>query len=698
MTSRPSDDASSTLPSPSQPIHNDNNPQAPDPLQASSIPRPLPFRVHARTSSLDARSRGPPPLRQAPPVAGATVPLSAPARPRSTELLAPTDRKVDKEPGDMASVMALLEEERAKEATSLNLSDRNLASLPPEVGSLVTLERLGLSNNMLTALPAEIAGLVHLRYLNLRSNQIREFPTVICQLACLEILDISRNRLKKMPASFGNLMNLKVLSLARNKLHQLPQYIGSMAQLTVLKLEHNPLQWPPPDILQNAADVPHETWVQTFREFLLAEGAEAPGSPTRVPHQRFATLDLSAIPASPSLSTAFQTPHTPKPRDDVPVPPLPSPAPSRDCHAQIRNYLRRRQYEIDAGVEPPPAADAAPSRVLEALAYSLSCLHKAASHLLLEIADTDGTDPCLVDVAAHIDGLNSATSALVSLLTQTYQPQTPHTEVTDYFGNTERRRAGAAGSHPHTPGAATSGPSAAAAALAAASHLVRVLRGPADAHFANVDVRTARTLLSDWHLANVELADAAAAFERMLDPPLGEPIIQSQHSLQLHTYNDSHVRTTTTLSSSSSTATLASNIMAPPALCEAAKNAVAASRHVLTLLGADVPAEAEDLLAALRLMQDSGSRLSDVLEYLESAAGSGDVKGTRRVAEESSHLIKAVTKMSAEARTLAKTHPFPRPLMAALHNATRSAKLLAVCIAGIKTQVAGGTMKAKPVQ
>ncbi|KAJ3173784.1 hypothetical protein HDU88_002873 [Geranomyces variabilis] len=693
MTSRPSDAASSTLPLPSQPIYDNSNRQASD-QQSSSIPRPPPFRVHARTSSLDASRRGPTTLRQATIIASATesTPSAAPTRPRSTELLVSAERKANKEPANAASVMALLEEERAKESTSLNLSDRSLTSLPPEVGAIATLERLGLSNNMLTSLPAEIAGLVHLRYLNLRSNQIREFPTVICQLACLEILDISRNRLKRLPASFGNLMNLKVLSLARNKLHQLPQYVGSMAQLKVLKLEHNPLQWPPPDILENPADVPHETWVQSFKEFLLAEGAEAPGSPTRVPHQRFATLDMSAIPASPSLNAAIQTPQTPKPHDDVPVPPIPSPAPSRDCHAQIRNYLRRRQYELDAGVEPPPAADAAPSRVLEALAYSLSCLHKAASHLLLEIADTDGTDPCLVDVAAHIDGLNSATSALVSLLAQTYQPHTPHSEGTQYFGNTERRRAGA-GAHPHTPGTATGGPSAAAAALAAASHLVRVLRGPADAHFANVDVRTARTLLSDWHLANVELADAAAAFERMLDPPIGEPTMHSQHQ---QNYNDSHVRTTTTLSSSSSTATLASN-MAPPALCEAARNAVAASRHVLVLLGADVPVEAEDLLAALRLMQDSGNRLSNVLEYLESAAGSGDVKGTRRVAEESSHLIKAVTKMSAEARTLAKTHPFPRPLMAALHSATRSAKLLAVCIAGIKTQVAGGTVKSKPV-
>ncbi|KAJ3153075.1 H/ACA ribonucleoprotein complex non-core subunit naf1 [Geranomyces michiganensis] len=759
MTSRPSDAASSNLPSPSVPIHHDSNPLAVDPHLSTSIPRPPPFRVHARTSSLDARLRtSPTGLRQTATVAAASepVPSAAPARPKSTELLAPSSA----ESKNVPSVMALLEEERAKASTSLNLSDRNLVSLPPEVGSLTALERLGLSNNMLTALPAEIAGLVHLRYLNLRSNQIREFPTVICQLACLEILDISRNKLKKLPASFGNLMNLKVLSLARNKLHHLPLYVGSMAQLKVLKLEHNPLQWPPPDILQNPADVPHETWVQAFKDFLLAEGTEAPVSPTRTEqqHQRFATLEMSASSASPPFNAAFQTPQTPKPHDDVPpepaVPPAPVAAvavPSRDCHAQIRNYLRRRQYELDAGVEPPPAADAAPSRVLEALAYSLSCLHKAASHLLLEIADTDGTDPRLVDVAAHIDGLNSATSALVILLIQVYQPRTPHPADVggaDYFGANERQQQRAIAQLNHHSqglhgggGAATitttttttttpGGPSpvaaanAASAALAAASQLVRVLRGPADAHVAHVDVRTARTLLSDWHLANVELADAAAEFDRMLDgseppppPPLSiadESIAHQQHHNDHHKHEHDHPHARQISSSSSSllsqSSLLAANLPAgtgplpppPAALCEAARNAVVASRQVLALLlagggGGGGAAEemalmmapaveaAKDLVAALRLMQDSGNRLSDLLDQLV-----GDVRATpststttRRVAEESSQLIKAVTKMSAEARTLAKTHPFPRPLMAALHSATKGAKMLAVCIAGI---------------
>ncbi|RKO91974.1 hypothetical protein BDK51DRAFT_14362, partial [Blyttiomyces helicus] len=73
----------------------------------------------------------------------------------------------------------LILEEKAKGTVSLNLSQRDLALLPPEIGDLIDLERqipLGLSNNLLTTLPPEMPKLSHLRYLNLRSNGFREFP------------------------------------------------------------------------------------------------------------------------------------------------------------------------------------------------------------------------------------------------------------------------------------------------------------------------------------------------------------------------------------------------------------------------------------------------------------------------------------------------------------------------------------------
>ncbi|EGF77438.1 hypothetical protein BATDEDRAFT_37430 [Batrachochytrium dendrobatidis JAM81] len=76
----------------------------------------------------------------------------------------------------LADLSNTIREEALLHPVNVNLSARKIVQLPPEIGLLIDLERIGLNNNMLTTLPPEFGRLGALRYLNLRSNLLREFP------------------------------------------------------------------------------------------------------------------------------------------------------------------------------------------------------------------------------------------------------------------------------------------------------------------------------------------------------------------------------------------------------------------------------------------------------------------------------------------------------------------------------------------
>jgi Leucine-rich repeat (LRR) protein len=62
------------------------------------------------------------------------------------------------------------------EATKLDLSDRGITELPPEIGRLYNLKVLYLDGNQLTALPPNIGNLAKLQTLDLRHNQLTSLP------------------------------------------------------------------------------------------------------------------------------------------------------------------------------------------------------------------------------------------------------------------------------------------------------------------------------------------------------------------------------------------------------------------------------------------------------------------------------------------------------------------------------------------
>ncbi|WP_414545432.1 COR domain-containing protein [Nostoc sp. CCY0012] len=134
--------------------------------------------------------------------------------------------------------------------TKLNLYDKGLTTLPPEIGQLTNLRSLDLSGNQLSSLPPEIVQLINLQALDLRGHQMRSLPPEIVQLVNLRSLYLSFNQLSSLPKEIGQLINLRSLDLSSNQLRSLPKEIGQLTNLRSLDLRGNQLRSLPAEIVQ----------------------------------------------------------------------------------------------------------------------------------------------------------------------------------------------------------------------------------------------------------------------------------------------------------------------------------------------------------------------------------------------------------------------------------------------------------------
>jgi internalin A len=133
-------------------------------------------------------------------------------------------------------------------AAELDLSNMALTSIPPEIGTLRSLQALYLSGNQLTSLPPEIADLSNLSRLNLSDNQLKVLAPELANLTNLTELYLSNNQLLSLPPEIGSFRNLRWLILAENGLTSLPPEIGNLANLQILMLQDNQLSVLPPEI------------------------------------------------------------------------------------------------------------------------------------------------------------------------------------------------------------------------------------------------------------------------------------------------------------------------------------------------------------------------------------------------------------------------------------------------------------------
>jgi small GTP-binding protein len=148
----------------------------------------------------------------------------------------------------MEDLIEIIREAERDNAVVLDLSDRGITRIPPDIARLKNLFVLYLGFNQLTELPPELFQLTRLTQLDLKNNQLQLLPREIVQLTNLFRLDARWNRLKNLPREIVQLKNLTILDLGDNQISRLPQEIVYMKALKLLNLENNPLIFPPIEV------------------------------------------------------------------------------------------------------------------------------------------------------------------------------------------------------------------------------------------------------------------------------------------------------------------------------------------------------------------------------------------------------------------------------------------------------------------
>ncbi|KAL5987037.1 hypothetical protein ACLOJK_041032 [Asimina triloba] len=128
-----------------------------------------------------------------------------------------------------------------------------VSSIPPSLGSLLTLTHLYLSDNALTGtIPDSLGQLLNLSVLDLsRNSLVGPVPASLSLLHSLTLLKLSANFLSgPIPSSLGGLSNLRSLILSNNSLTApIPLELGSLSLLIELDLSFNSLSGQLPSVL-----------------------------------------------------------------------------------------------------------------------------------------------------------------------------------------------------------------------------------------------------------------------------------------------------------------------------------------------------------------------------------------------------------------------------------------------------------------
>lgn len=120
--------------------------------------------------------------------------------------------------------------------TGINLSNRNLAIIPPEIGLFKNLFYIDLSKNCIKNFCNLPNSLV---YINLQVNNLRYLPKFFKNLINIENLLLDYNVFTVFPKVITNLKNLKILEFGHNNISKINSNIGQLTNLTFVNLEFN---------------------------------------------------------------------------------------------------------------------------------------------------------------------------------------------------------------------------------------------------------------------------------------------------------------------------------------------------------------------------------------------------------------------------------------------------------------------------
>jgi internalin A len=149
-------------------------------------------------------------------------------------------------------LLVVIKKAARENVTHLNLSWKNIKTIPPEIAQCNDLRTLFLWGNQIRIIPEEIARLKNLQVLFMDNNQISFIPDVIAQLSNLQTLNLDNNQISNIPEAISQLTKLQLLSLANNQISIIPEAITQLPNLKSLALSNNQISVIPDAIAQLA--------------------------------------------------------------------------------------------------------------------------------------------------------------------------------------------------------------------------------------------------------------------------------------------------------------------------------------------------------------------------------------------------------------------------------------------------------------
>jgi Leucine-rich repeat (LRR) protein len=132
----------------------------------------------------------------------------------------------------------------------LAASNCNLGDVPKEISNCSVLEELYIDNNVLTLVNIDFSNLKKLTTLTLHKNKITRIEQSMFELPLLAKMDLSDNSIKELPRSIKEMKNLIFFSAVNNQIERLPEDFGECSLLETISVYNNKIVNLPSSIFQ----------------------------------------------------------------------------------------------------------------------------------------------------------------------------------------------------------------------------------------------------------------------------------------------------------------------------------------------------------------------------------------------------------------------------------------------------------------
>lgn len=132
--------------------------------------------------------------------------------------------------------------EKPKSSSTLDLNDKGLTKVGPDIYNKTGTTTLILSNNSIQTLPSEMGKMTKLEVFKIDHNRLEGSLIGEIRMMPLKTLDVSYNNMTGMPAEIGQLNKLETLNYSYNKITGLPNELSNLKNyLKEFNLTGNPL-------------------------------------------------------------------------------------------------------------------------------------------------------------------------------------------------------------------------------------------------------------------------------------------------------------------------------------------------------------------------------------------------------------------------------------------------------------------------